>query len=936
MKNRYFILSIPIFLLFILPFSLLAQNTGKIVGTVTDAETGEPLIGANIVIEGTQLGAATDVDGTFVILRVPPGTYNVSVIYIGYQKTTMTNVEVLTDLTTRLNFEIKPEAVAGEEVTVVAETPVIRKDLTSVEARVQSEDIERLPVQELGDVLNLQAGVIRDAGGGIHIRGGRSNEVSYRVNGISITDDFSRSQALQVENESVQELQVISGTFNAEYGNALSGVINIVTKTGGDEFRGDFEVWSGDYLSTRDDLFFNIDDFDPTDIYNFQGSLSGPIIKDKVSFFVTGRRWYTDGWLYGPKAFLPQGRSETVRQIEDGDTTFVTNELEGDSSAVSMNSRDRYSAQASLEWNISTPFKLRIDALGSMEERRNYDHFFKLNPEGDRGDEELGGSVITKLTHQIGKVTFHEFTVAAKYNELTSVLFDDPQDPRYVHPDSLNTGVFQFAKAGTDLARFERYTRSWIAKWSLTSQFTDRHQVKTGIEFQTDDVFFSDITLVPKEDSTGQQVIRFVPQERFVPEIRGPSSLVNNTFTREPSKFAAYIQDKIEYESLIINVGIRFDLFDPNGKIPADPEDPNIFNPFKLQHIYNDTNGDGVISLDEQTEDNKFTLQEREEFWYEETSVKTQLSPRLGVAYPITETGVIHFSYGIFQQIPDYQLLYVGDQLKVTTSGGTQGPFGNPDLDPKQTTMYELGLQQQFTDNLAIDVTGFYRDIRDWITTSQPIPTDISGVSYVTYINRDFANVRGITLALSRRYANNFSFDIDYTFQIAEGTNSNPEEEFFAQQGGAEPTKILTPLNWDQRHALNTNIFVGKQDWGLSVIGRLNSGQPFTPTFVTGTRTGQNITSGLRENSRNKPNRFTVDFRAHKNFNLSDFKLQIYARVFNLFDADNPVNVYGDTGEADFTLQEIQTQQEDPTWFVNPTFYSEPRRIQIGAKISFR
>ncbi|MFQ5584077.1 MAG: carboxypeptidase-like regulatory domain-containing protein, partial [Calditrichia bacterium] len=799
---------------------LFAQATGKIVGSVLDSKSKEPLIGANVVIEGTTLGAATDVDGTFVILQIPPGKYNLRAVYIGYDDMVVQGVQVLTDLTTKVEFNLNPTVLEGEEVVVVAEVPVVRKDLTSVESRVQAEEISKMAVQEVGDVLNLQAGVSKDAGGGIHIRGGRSSEISYRVNGISITDDFTRSPSLIVENESVQELQVISGTFNAEYGDAMSGVINIITKAGSNQFKGNLDIWSGDYLSSRDDIFFNVNKFNVTSNYNFQASLSGPIYKDKITFFATGRRYYDDGWLYGANAYLPDGKRS---------------EVNGDSSAVPMNFRDRWSGQATLSWQIISPLKLRIDAIGSREKRRNYDHFFKLDPKGDRGDLERGLSIINSLTHQLGKVTFQEVTLAYKFNDLESKLFEDSLDSRYVHPDSLNTGANEFAKGGTDLGWFERSTKTWIAKWDLTSQVNKQHLVKTGIEFQTDNISYTDITLIPKKDANGQEIKPFQPS---VPPI---SSNRNNQFERKPRKFAAYVQDKIEYESLIINIGLRFDLFDPNGQIPADPQDPNVYNPFKLEHIYKDANGDGVISDDEIQDDNKYTLAEREAFWYKDTKVKTLLSPRLGVAFPITARGVIHFSYGIFQQVPDYQLLYVGDQLKVTTSGGTQGPFGNPDLNPKKTTMYELGLQQQFTDHIAIDVTGFYRDIRDWISTSQPIPTALAGVSYVTHINRDFANVVGATLALKRKFANHWAFNLDYTFQVAEGTNSNPDQEFFAQQGGAEPTRELTPLDWDQRHSLNTNLYIGIGKWGMNLITRYDSGQPYTPSFQPGTRTGQSI-----------------------------------------------------------------------------------------------
>lgn len=919
MKRKHLLLLIlSLFVLF--SYDARAQNTGKIVGSVVESGSNEPLIGANIIVEGTILGATTDVDGTFIILRVPPGKYAVHCQYIGYNEVVMRDVEVLTDLTTTLNFELNPQVIQGEQVTVIAETPVIRKDLTSVEARVQAEEIDRMAVQELGDLLNLQAGISRDQDGGIHIRGGRSSEVSYRINGISITDDFKRTQALIVENESIQELQVISGTFNAEYGDAMSGVINIVTKTGGSEWRGDVEAWSGDYVSGRKDIFFNIDDLNAAANYNFQGTASGPIFKNKISIFLTGRRFYDDGWIYGANAYLP-----------GGDRSMVN----GDSSAVSMNFKDRWSGQGTLSWQIFAPLRFKVDVLGSWEKRRNYGddlndhHRWRLNPTGDRGDLEKGISGIGNISHQLGKVTFHEITVAYKYNRLDSKLFDDPFDPRYVHPDSMNAEARFFYRGGTDLAWFERFTRSWIAKWDLTSQVTKKHQAKLGVEYQQDEIYHNDIeALVPARDENGQEI------QPFRTAIEPESSPRHDKFTRKPIKFAAYVQDKIEYESLVINLGLRFDMFDPKGQVPVDLTDPNIYVPFKEINIYRDLNGDGIIDVAERTEDNKLTVDERREYWYRKTEVKSLLSPRLGVGFPITNRGVIHFSYGIFQQIPDYSLLYVDDQMKVTTATGIQGPFGNPDLKPQRTTMYELGLKQQFSEEVAIDITGFYRDIRDWISTSPPLNGYIAGVRYVRNINRDLANVFGVSFAVNRRFTNHFSFDIDYTFQIAEGTNSNPDQEYNAVKDGNEPTRVLTPLNWDQTHTLNMNLFVGAKRWGASVITRFNSGQPYTPSFESGTRTGQSILSGEAENSRNKPSNFTIDLHLYRNFKYGILGLQLFARVFNLLDMKNPTNVFGDTGLADFTFQE--RNPHDPTWFNNPSYYSTPRNIQVGMRLSYK
>jgi hypothetical protein len=207
-----------------------AGTTGKLAGKVIDANTKEPLPFVNIILVGTNLGAASDMDGNYVILNIPPGTYTVRVQYVGYQTLVVENVQINVDLTTKRDFELVESAVELEEIVVVDKAATIKKDVTSSQSTVSSDQISDLPVQELADVLQIQAGVTKDANGGFHIRGGRTSEIAYWVNGISITDAYDNSQVIQIDNNSVQELQVISGTFNAEYGNAMSGIVNTVQK----------------------------------------------------------------------------------------------------------------------------------------------------------------------------------------------------------------------------------------------------------------------------------------------------------------------------------------------------------------------------------------------------------------------------------------------------------------------------------------------------------------------------------------------------------------------------------------------------------------------------------------------------------------------------------------------------------------------------------
>ena len=253
-KNYIRKIAVTILLVMIAEF-LTAGTTGKLAGTVTDKKTGEPLIGANVIIEKVLLGAATDINGSYYVLQVPPGTYSVRFSMIGYQDLIVRDVRVQVDLTTQVDGAL-PEGVIGmNEVFVQAERPMIQTDVTYSQANISSEEVELLPVEEFEDVVALQAGVVSE-GGEIHVRGGRGGEISYMVDGVTVTDPFNAGIAVEIENNAIQELQFISGTFNAEYGQAMSGIVNIITKDGDyQNFKGGFSTGAGGYYTQDDNLF---------------------------------------------------------------------------------------------------------------------------------------------------------------------------------------------------------------------------------------------------------------------------------------------------------------------------------------------------------------------------------------------------------------------------------------------------------------------------------------------------------------------------------------------------------------------------------------------------------------------------------------------------------------------------------------------------------
>ncbi|MDX1429284.1 MAG: carboxypeptidase-like regulatory domain-containing protein, partial [Rhodothermales bacterium] len=286
--------------------ALPALGQGKIAGRVTDAANGDPLVGVNVVIDGTTQGTITDIDGNYILINVRPGQYTIVFSYIGFKRHTVSGLLVTTGQTTRYDVTLSEEVFEGDEIVVQAERPLIQKDLTASKKTVIAEEIAALPVESFFGVLTTQAGVNTGPGGTIHIRGGRSNEIAYLVDGMSVGNPFNTNGlATSVSTDAIQEMTVISGAFNAEYGQAMSGIVNLVTKEGGDEYTGSFSAWGGDTFTTNDDVFFT-----PSDPafrnYTLEGSLSGPVpFVKKLRFFASVRHDDDEGWIYGRREHSP-------------------------------------------------------------------------------------------------------------------------------------------------------------------------------------------------------------------------------------------------------------------------------------------------------------------------------------------------------------------------------------------------------------------------------------------------------------------------------------------------------------------------------------------------------------------------------------------------------------------------------------------------------
>ena len=912
---RFIIQSLSVFFLATFFLGTAYSQSGKISGKVIDGNTGEALPFVNVMIEGTTQGAATDLDGNYFIINLPPGTYSVKASAIGYNSITVAGVKVSSGFTANQDFNLQSTALElGEDVVVIAIKPLIRKDVTATTSVVGEDMISQLPVTEISDLLSLQAGVV-SSGGDLHFRGGRSGQVAYQVDGVPLTDAYDGSSIISVNANAVQELQVISGAFNAEYGQAMSGIVNIVTKDGSNDFTGNVQSYVGDYFSNRTDKFWNIDDINPVAIRNFEGSLSGPILQDQLFFYINGRYRYNTGYLYGQRVFLVTDRAAEVSGSGGNDFIISQN---GDSSYVSMNPRENLYGQGKLTYRFLPGVKVNFNYTIDREEYQDYNHNRKLTPDNNLQRFRNGISNILSLNHAISNSSFYNLNFSYFYKEYEQYLFEDIYiDPNtfttnYVNNTALQTPPYSFEVGGTDYSRFKRSTGTYSIKLDWVTQLNQVINLQFGGEFKRHEIYFKDITLFPT-------VINGVNTVDIAP-ITSPD---NNEYNHNPIEGAFYVQSKFEAFDLIFNLGARFDVFSPDGVILSDPTDPNINNPLKPSNQAK-------------------TLAEREQYWYNDASVKYQVSPRIGLAFPITDKGVLHFSYGHFFQLPQYEYLYTNPEFELGVGSGNQGLFGYADLNPQKTVKGEIGIQQQLGDDIAIDVTVFFEDFRDLTgTQSDEIVVFGGATTYSRYANSDFGYSKGFIISFEKRFSGGFATSIDYTYSVTKGNASNPADARNALLGGALPETFIAPLNWDQLHTLNLSLaYSVERDYGFSLIGNFYTGQPYTPEVNKNTNVTQNA---FPRNSESKPSILNLDLRLYKDFILGSTTLSIFLKVYNLLDMDNPTNVYSDSGDPLFTFSQLEAEQINPTMYyntldqlyTNPGFFSEPRRVELGFSYNF-
>jgi outer membrane receptor protein involved in Fe transport len=833
-----------------------------------------------------------------------------------------------------------------KEVVVTVERIQQKRDQTGSIRNVTSDQMKALPVENLDQVVGMQAGVVRN-----HFRGGRDKEVAYLVNGVRVQESYDLNRVVTVENEAIEEVEVITGTFNAEYGNAMSGIVNAVTKDGGNTFRGSAAALGSNYFTSHTDVFNDLKVSHLSDLprsVDYKLLLEGPIIEDAITFLVNGRYQNYVGPRNGIRRFMPDDYSMWGAE----DSTFWLSNHTGDNAIVPMETNKTMNffgklsikpwqmARASLEYSYN-------DAKGSNGQynvRGGYDFDYKYNPDGRATNYGKSQLFTATLNHSLSSTIFYELkasylkdwnAVHVFENPLETVKDSNGDDIFYtIRLDSINTmrlPVYRyvhnlyadrpspgpgFYTGGQDKTWNENWIEDYKVKFDGTWQINKRHTLKMGVDFTDHNIHRFNTQIqnyyrgTPYEnggmmDSTGKVTFLF-----YEPEFVLGRSIYSDIYVVHPWEYSAYIQDKMEFASMVINLGLRCDYFNPSCTYPSEPRNPG--------NDLNYPNNPERMSR------------------YLAAPALYQFSPRFGISYKLGEFALLRFSYGHFFQMPPLYALYVNREHVVGDDYKTL--MGNPLVKPQKTVQYEAGLWQELGSNMSLEIAVFYRDIYDLLGTK--IITTFNAIHYGLYTNEDYGNARGLELKYDY-YLGNLSAGVNYTLQYTRGNGNSPRYNFDRAGNKQDEVKALIPMDWDQRHTLNASISYNAESYGGSIIGRYDSGLPYSWGPLP---ESPQANVNLQPNNSTKPTLISFDLNGFINiWSSGRTRMRLTLLIYNLFDRlneNNNVNLTtGRAGDRIYRATDFALYRSNFSTIYdrdsNPSDFSNPRSVKIGIEFMF-
>jgi len=884
----------------------LAANTGNIAGRVTDRKTGEPLVGASVVVEGTELGNATDLNGQYLIINVPPGKYTLVSSYTGYNDQKVTDVLVIQDNTATVDFNLSMTVIdIGKTIEVVArKKEMVQRQAVSVERVITSEDFKRLPVTSLNELVGLQAGVSQTANRGwTHIRGGRFDDVAYLVDGVAAQDALVGTlwSSPKPTTDALQSVVVITGGFDAEYGSAMSGIIKAVTKEGGSRttgrvgystddvfpassgynygynrltfsLGGPTPLWkrlryflSAEYFRTDDDRACRYKVDAPRGEYALEGKLTMQMPKDfflaaqGLKFTVDGYhsnyQWwsFSNDYKYYPEALY-------ANRVRSHKANFTINHL--------LSPTTVYEAKVgmfstSLIRSVRNFYAEAADTTGFWGTLRKY-------------------GVWDRYFFRAEDWVFNNWEGLDKHDALLqlyrSYWLSPSGETVYAHPGQKNfLTAYQttnnpwgvaglFIGEGDNRTWHYRATDQVLGKLDLTHTVSKIHEIKTGLN----------VTSYSLSEYTNS-----------LPWDMNPFW---DAYNYKPLVVAGYLQDRADFEDLVVRAGIRLDYLDSKAKVRVFPESLGA--------------RDSIANL------------------MRTVPAKYRLAPRLGLSYPITERIKFRFSYGHFYKNPSFADLYTyADRSAAELRSRGNVIVGNADMGAEKTIAYEMGFDAQLTDIFQFDLTAFYKDVFDLsgVRVVQALPQP-----YTMYYNVEYARIQGFEATITKVLNQYWSSRLGYTFQIAKGTASTASDQYQREA----PRQLDYFLDQDQRHAFHGDLafsfpsdfgFVPMRDFEVAGVFNYGSGTPYTPEDQKGNQIGL-------ENSARLPSSSSLDGRIGKDFSFAGLSLSLTCDISNVLNSELIQNVHEATGKPDYTGRVITPYEFSESGFLFGDYYYHPAR----------
>ncbi len=912
-----------------------AWAEGRVRGRVTDKESGEPLAGVNVLVKGTYRGAATDLEGQFVITGIKPGMVDLEFSSVGYKTVLTTGVMVVDGLAKEQNVTLEKSFLKGEDVVIIGKKPLYAVDNTSSSTSVDLEAIQTQVVESIVDVVSQQAGVSK-SDNEVHIRGGRADENLYIIDGLSVKDPVSgQGTGVFLSAEAVKNVEVITGGFNAEYGEAMSGVINVETREGDDEFFGALS-WKRDNLTPS----FPRENQN-TDV--FEITAGGPVDK---GWLPGSMSWFLNGYVSLSDTHLPQ--ADSLQPSVDWVGTPVMQDLQ---QWLGLREDNNSSLLAKLTWRTKPTRKLTGSMGRSLqlnqgyfttlvEDKRFYPYEYQqnLNRYNTFSQESRQSSLNWKETlsaRSFFELTYGYFFISQHsdagkhWTEYERPLDIDPT--WYLQNPDGSITIYQgdgFWDSGDTDYWHDHSVLTHSLKGALTSNLGD-HELKSGFEIENSEM----------------QLLHVVDPWLGTEDAPGGAFDMYHAWT---TAGALYAQDKITYKGMNANLGLRLDFWRPGSYVERAVE-----------------NSATAIMTQAGRE-----LFHDETFGFLGGRWKAQLSPRLGISHPVTDNDMLFFSYGHFSQRPKYAYVYA--KLK-TTDKSKSSLYGNPNLNPTTTVAYEVGLKHKFNSNSVLQVTAFYKDMFNYVTAFSVNSNHprYGSISYTQYWNIDYARSRGLELSWRHRFEEYWSFNWNLSYSVLTGKSSSPAENLLneARAGSRDEDLSESYLRWDKPLAtsFDVSLYVDKGQgprlgnfqlpdrWGANLRLELESGQRYTPQYmdvgdVNNPQDDEPRDREAKPNTELTPMTTLVDGRLWKDFKLGGRNLRVFCEVENLFNFKSPASsswINPLTGEVwedgdPFVANnrvyyawssELTRDRVRPPG--TPARYKEPRQVMFGVSVQF-